>query len=183
MNDRCSAELAADHQVQQVLQRRQRLAAPADQDAEVVALDIEHGLCHAEAVARGLRVADRNVGLDPHQLEQVVEHLRREFGLVLDEFAFFACGCVRGFAAALGGLIGLDVAEQPHEHARLRAANAEDAALALGEDLDVDLVAAGAQLFERVLDGFFDCLTACLDAAHVVSFAHPACRYRTQARR
>ena len=61
-----TAGLLAEDQVEHVLQRHQGLAAAPDQDAEVVALNVEHRFDHAEAVAGGLRLTRCHGGLEAH---------------------------------------------------------------------------------------------------------------------
>ena len=164
-----SGSLRPDHQVEQVLERGERLAAAADEQAEVIAFDVENGLCHAEAVAGCFGIADRDVGFDAHELEQVVEHLCRHLGVVLDElfpFGRFAFGGGGSFAHR-----GRCVADAPCADASVGGANAQDAALRFAEDFELDVFAGRIELIQRVLDRFVYRLTACLYACHFDSFS------------
>src|SRR5207302_8210923 len=123
---------------------------------------------HAQTIARRLRIADRDVSLDAHHLEHLVESLRRDLGLVLDELARLAALCSDGRD---GRRRPIGLPTQRYPYARLAAADAEDAGTRFVQHLDVDALLVDAQLRKRIVYSVFDglarglyCgLTACLD--------------------
>ena len=88
--DAAAVVVAGDHHVDQVLERRERLAAATDQDAELVrgvlvfAVDVEDLRDQAKAVARRLRIARADLGAgEAKQRKDVTERAAGEIDFVL----------------------------------------------------------------------------------------------------
>ncbi len=104
-----------DRDVEEVLEGGERFAAAADQETEVVrdgiigiigAVDIEHLCCQAGAVACGLGVAGRDLGVgEAEQREQVAQHAAAEVDLVLGVLGGSG-GRIVGSAGNCGGRTG-----------------------------------------------------------------------------
>jgi len=98
---------ARDDQVHQVLQRLQRVASPADEQAKVVATDVDDSPDHSEAVARRERLADGELRVDVENAEEVIDDVSGEidiFGVDIGDdvrlfFAWPALGPGRSRAA------------------------------------------------------------------------------------
>lgn len=71
---------AAHEQVQQVLERREGIATPSDENAKILAGHVEHGRDQADAVAGRLRWPRLHRGVKPHQ----IKHRLQRFGGFLD---------------------------------------------------------------------------------------------------
>jgi hypothetical protein len=69
--------LAAENQVHQVLQRNERVAAAADEQAEVLALDIDDGEDGTAPVSSRNRLPNRNFSIDIENPKQVINELGR----------------------------------------------------------------------------------------------------------
>ncbi len=126
--DACGAGLAlVEDEVGDELERAERFAAPPDEEARVVALDVDHG-----RLAR-FGGADRGRGVDVERVEEAlddVEGLACKAAVVADE------------ANADGGGLGAD---------------AKDARASGVKNVDLDFVAADAEFegceFDRLLHG------------------------------
>src|SRR3989304_4865883 len=141
-------------------------AAPSNEQAQVIAADVEHGAGAAQAVPRRLRRPHLGLGVDLHEgqeLRQVVRrqvHLRRLDVLDLDIADFFA------LVFGLGDGPRRPLFQGGDADARLFAADAEEAGLAGGEYLYVDLLALKTQLLEGDVDRLIDAFCAYLYAFH-----------------
>jgi hypothetical protein len=76
-----AGEAAADDQVHQVLQRKEGVATTTDEQAEVLAADIDDGADRAKAVARGEGFADGEFAIDFKDAEQVINDVGGEINL------------------------------------------------------------------------------------------------------
>jgi hypothetical protein len=73
-----SRVFSSENEVHQVLHRLERVAATADEQPEVFALDVDDGEYGTAAVPGGNRFADGDLGVDIQDSEQVIHRLGRE---------------------------------------------------------------------------------------------------------
>ena len=181
-----------DGVVRQLLDRVERLAAAADELAELLA--DEDGL-----IAALLRLIDLDAGIAVHVLQQTLEEGDDALGVLVGADAVrlgggLLCGGLRLFLGlfrlcgrgGLGGLLrpvgllfrlGLRLFLRDggrgrlgvrirHAHLRRAAADAQKAALRALENLDGHIVAILLQLLERLADGLFLSLARYVDKTH-----------------
>src|ERR1035437_641274 len=64
-----------NNQVHQVLERLQRVATAADEQAEVIATDVDDGTNHSEAVTGRQRLADGELAVDIENAQEIIHNV------------------------------------------------------------------------------------------------------------
>lgn len=157
---------AHDH-IEQVLERGEGIASPADEHSQVFASNVENGDDHPGTVARRLGRPRLHHRVKAHQIKQRLQGLRCLIHKLCRaaQRRWRAAGIFIRFAL-IARLSFLRIFDRPEPYPRRFSADAENPGAALAKNLDFDLASVQIELSETSVDCLLDRPSACFQRVH-----------------